>query len=234
MNYQQQIKLRAWLRRPLWTYAFLGIQTAVFLMMELFPRLEIPYYAGMYGPYLVHFNEWWRLVTPIFIHFGLMHFVMNSLILYFMGQQIEAIYGHWRFFLIYMFSGIMGNTASFAFNEANVLSGGASTSIFGLFGALFILGFHFKHNPAIQQLVRHFSFIYCVDICFWSSGYLCRCLGTCRWANWRISVRECFGSTETTDKLFDTPKDSFYTSFCISFCNMYFTGFKKIWFTCII
>lgn len=60
------------------------------------------------------------------------------------------------FFLIYMFSGIMGNTASFAFNEANVLSGGASTSIFGLFGALFILGFHFKHNPAIQQLVRHF------------------------------------------------------------------------------
>ncbi|MBD9903882.1 rhomboid family intramembrane serine protease, partial [Enterococcus faecium] len=82
--------------------------------------------------------------------------VMNSLILYFMGQQIEAIYGHWRFFLIYMFSGIMGNTASFAFNEANVLSGGASTSIFGLFGALFILGFHFKHNPAIQQLVRHF------------------------------------------------------------------------------
>ncbi|AWV58685.1 TPA: rhomboid family intramembrane serine protease [Enterococcus faecium] len=156
MNYQQQIKLRVWLRRPLWTYAFLGIQTAVFLMMELFPRLEIPYYAGMYGPYLVHFNEWWRLVTPIFIHFGLMHFVMNSLILYFMGQQIEAIYGHWRFFLIYMFSGIMGNTASFAFNEANVLSGGASTSIFGLFGALFILGFHFKHNPAIQQLVRHF------------------------------------------------------------------------------
>lgn len=46
MNYQQQIKLRAWLRRPLWTYAFLGIQTAVFLMMELFPRLEIPYYAA--------------------------------------------------------------------------------------------------------------------------------------------------------------------------------------------
>lgn len=133
----------------------LGIQTAVFLMMELFPRLEIPYYAGMYGPYLVHFNEWWRLVTPIFIHFGLMHFVMNSLILYLWGsksRQSMAI----GVFLDYMFSGIMGNTASFAFNEANVLSGGASTSIFGLFGALFILGFHFKHNPAIQQLVRHF------------------------------------------------------------------------------
>ena len=48
------------------------------------------------------------------------------------------------------------DTVFYAFNEANVLSGGASTSIFGLFGALFILGFHFKHNPAIQQLVRHF------------------------------------------------------------------------------
>lgn len=134
---------------------FLGIQTAVFLMMELFPRLEIPYYAGMYGPYLVHFNEWWRLVTQSSsIWTDAFRNELTDTVFY--GAANRGNLWPLAFFLIYMFSGIMGNTASFAFNEANVLSGGASTSIFGLFGALFILGFHFKHNPAIQQLVRHF------------------------------------------------------------------------------
>ncbi|WP_165004754.1 MULTISPECIES: rhomboid family intramembrane serine protease [unclassified Enterococcus] len=152
----QQMNFREWLNKPIWTYIFLGIQTVVFAAMELFPNLNIPASAGMYGPYLVYMNEWWRLITPIFIHFGLMHFVMNSLILYFMGIQLEAIYGHWRFFLIYLLSGIMGNVASFAFNNTGILSGGASTSLFGLFGALFILGFHYKNDPALQQMVRHF------------------------------------------------------------------------------
>ena len=138
MNYQQQIKLKAWLRRPIITYFFLAIQTIVFLAMEFIPSNNIAASMGMYGPFVVYMNEWWRFITPIFIHFGLMHFAMNSLILYFMGEQIETLYGHWRFFIIYLFSGIMGNAASFAFNQAGVLSGGASTSLFGLFGALFM------------------------------------------------------------------------------------------------
>ena len=99
MNYQQKLKLNAWLRRPILTYLFLAIQTIVFAMMEFFPFLNIPAYLGMFGPSIVVGNEWWRFITPIFIHFGLVHFVMNSLILYFMGDQIETLYGHWRFFL---------------------------------------------------------------------------------------------------------------------------------------
>ena len=120
MNYQQKLKLNAWLRRPILTYLFLAIQTIVFAMMEFFPFLNIPAYLGMFGPSIVVGNEWWRFITPIFIHFGLVHFVMNSLILYFMGDQIETLYGHWRFFLIYLFSGILGNAASFAFNDLGV------------------------------------------------------------------------------------------------------------------
>ncbi|MBX4227089.1 hypothetical protein KYX74_02830, partial [Enterococcus lactis] len=50
MNYQQQIKMRAWLRRPLWTYVKLGKQTRVFLIMEVFLRLEITYFIVMDVP----------------------------------------------------------------------------------------------------------------------------------------------------------------------------------------
>ncbi|OTP12336.1 hypothetical protein A5844_000568 [Enterococcus sp. 10A9_DIV0425] len=138
------------------TYLFLGIQTIVFIGIELFPFLDIPKHMGMYGPFIVIYNEWWRLITPIFIHFGLVHFIMNSLILYFMGEQIETLYGHTRFFFIYLLSGVMGNLVSFAFNDAGVLSGGASTSLFGLFGALFILGFHYKNDYLVTQTVRRY------------------------------------------------------------------------------
>lgn len=166
MNYQQKIKLKAWSRRPILTYFFLAIQTIVFAAIELLPFLNIPSYLGMFGPSIAHMNEWWRLVTPIFIHFGLMHFVMNSLILYFMGEQIETLYGHWRFLLIYLLSGVLGNATSFAFNEVGVLSGGASTSLFGLFGALFILGYHFKNNFQIRQLIRHYLLFIALSFIF--------------------------------------------------------------------
>ncbi|MEY8445387.1 rhomboid family intramembrane serine protease [Enterococcus ratti] len=166
MNYQQKIKLKALLSRPILTYFFLAVQTVVFLAIELFPFLNIPSYLGMFGPSIVYMNEWWRLITPIFIHFGLAHFIMNSLILYFMGEQIEVLYGHWRFFLIYLFSGILGNATSLAFNNADVLSGGASTSLFGLFGALFILGYHFKNNYRVRQLIQHYLVFIAISFIF--------------------------------------------------------------------
>ena len=54
MNYQQQIKLKAWLRRPIITYFFLAIQTIVFLAMEFIPSNNIAASMGMYGPCLLY------------------------------------------------------------------------------------------------------------------------------------------------------------------------------------
>ena len=89
------------------------------------------------GPFVVYLNEYWRFFTPIFLHFGLAHFAINSVILYYMGQQVEAIYGHSRFFALYLLSGIMGNTMSFAFNQIGVQSAGASTSFIRTFRGIF-------------------------------------------------------------------------------------------------
>ncbi|MFZ2671287.1 MAG: rhomboid family intramembrane serine protease, partial [Enterococcus aquimarinus] len=82
--------------QPFVTIGFLSIQTAVFLLAYLLPGLLIEFRGSMFGPLIALNHEYWRFVTPIFIHYGLMHFAINSVILYYMGQQVEAIYGHGR------------------------------------------------------------------------------------------------------------------------------------------
>ena len=148
------------------TIGFLSIQTAVFLLAYLLPGLLIEFRGSMFGPLIALNHEYWRFVTPIFIHYGLMHFAINSVILYYMGQQVEAIYGHGRFFLIYLLSGVMGNVLGFAFNDMNVQAAGASTSLFGIFGAFVVLGIHFKNNPGIQAMVRQFSLFIVLNLVF--------------------------------------------------------------------
>lgn len=152
--------------QPFVTIGFLSIQTAVFLLAYLLPGLLIEFRGSMFGPLIALNHEYWRFVTPIFIHYGLMYFAINSVILYYMGQQVEAIYGHGRFFLIYLLSGVMGNVLGFAFNDMNVHAAGASTSLFGIFGAFIVLGIHFKNNPGIQAMVRQFSLFIVLNLVF--------------------------------------------------------------------
>ena len=152
--------------QPYVTIGFLSIQSAVFLLAYLLPGLLIEFRGSMFGPLIALNHEYWRFVTPIFIHYGLMHFAINSVILYYMGQQVEAIYGHGRFFLIYLLSGVLGNVLGFAFNDMNVQAVGASTSLFGIFGAFIVLGIHFKNNPGIQAMVRQFSLFIVLNLVF--------------------------------------------------------------------
>lgn len=152
--------------QPYATYTFLGINTVFFLLEYLIPSLRVNERLGMFVPSVILNHEYWRFLTPMVIHFGLMHFALNSIVLYFMGQQCEAIFGHWRFTLVYLLSGLMGNMGSFAFNGLGVLSGGASTAIFGLFGAFLVVGYHYKDNPAIQGLTRQFGLFILMNLAF--------------------------------------------------------------------
>jgi rhomboid protease GluP len=102
----------------------------------------------------------------MFIHFGLTHFALNGVVLYYMGQQCEAIFGHVRFAIVYLLSGVMGNFASFAFNQPTTLSGGASTAIFGLFGAFLVIGMHYRDNGAVQALTRQFALFILMNLVF--------------------------------------------------------------------
>ncbi|GEM_PF-525144 len=77
--------------------------------------------------------EPWRLVTPIFIHFGFFHLIFNGLWLKRLGAQVESHHGTVRFLLLVVFSAIAGNWAQFKVN-GSPLFGGMSGVNYGLFG----------------------------------------------------------------------------------------------------
>ena len=125
--------------RPRWAYVFLAINVLLFFAMELTGGSEnsrtLISFGANFAP-AVAAGEYWRLLTANFLHIGLLHLVVNSYALYILGAEVEALFGHPRFIVIYLLSGVSG--AIFSFMLTQGLSAGASTSLFGLFGALAI------------------------------------------------------------------------------------------------
>jgi rhomboid protease GluP len=132
--------------KPVFTYIFIVLQVAVFLLMEWSGGSTNPdvliRYGAKFNP-LIQAGEWWRFFTPIFLHIGFLHLLMNTLALYYLGTAVERLYGSWRFFCIYMIAGFFGTLGSFLFTSS--LSAGASGAIFGLFGALLYFGTVYRH-----------------------------------------------------------------------------------------
>jgi rhomboid protease GluP len=95
-------------------------------------------------------GEIWRLVTPIFLHVGLLHLAFNAYAIYIIGPQIECFFGPLRFISIYLLSGIYGVLFSFAFSRAP--SAGASGAIFGLIGTQ--AAFFFQYRNAFGERGR--------------------------------------------------------------------------------
>jgi len=84
-------------------------------------------------------GEWWRLITPIFIHGGLLHFLFNSFLLLQLGKLAEGIFGTARFWVFYLLCGISGSLASQL--PRFVVTVGASGAIVGLVGLLMVYGY---------------------------------------------------------------------------------------------
>lgn len=83
-------------------------------------------------------GEWWRLGTAMFLHFGIVHLLLNSFSLWEVGQLVERMYGRWRFIGIYLIAGLFGNLLSLVVQGNEAVSGGASGAIFGVYGAALV------------------------------------------------------------------------------------------------
>lgn len=81
-------------------------------------------------------GEWWRLGTAMFLHFGVLHLLINMWALWDGGQWVERMYGPFRFTLLYATAGLFGNLLSLVMHAGQAVSGGASGAIFGVYGAL--------------------------------------------------------------------------------------------------
>ncbi len=84
-------------------------------------------------------GEWYRLVTAMFLHYGVVHLLLNMWALWVLGRSLEAILGPLRFAALYFIAGFGGNVAIYLFTEPNRMSAGASTAVFGLFAAIFVI-----------------------------------------------------------------------------------------------
>ncbi|MCJ8010373.1 rhomboid family intramembrane serine protease [Paenibacillus sp. KQZ6P-2] len=84
------------------------------------------------------FNEWWRYVTSIFLHGGFSHLLFNDFAILVFAPPLERLLGAWRYAVLYLLSGVIGNILSVAhYNRMGeiLLTIGASGAIFGVYGA---------------------------------------------------------------------------------------------------
>ena len=83
-------------------------------------------------------GEWWRLITATFLHYGPLHLGMNMLVLWFIGPPLEEYFGHGRYLLVYLVSGLAGSAGALIWSP-NALTVGASGAIWGIMGAALVL-----------------------------------------------------------------------------------------------
>ncbi|HYG08385.1 MAG TPA: rhomboid family intramembrane serine protease, partial [Pyrinomonadaceae bacterium] len=158
---------RAVLTRPsTFTFVFLAINVFIFLLMNSAApggsenHEVLRAYGAKYNS-LINAGEWWRLVTPVFLHIGWIHLLVNMYSLFILGPYVEKLYGSARFVFFWIATGVAGVVASylasgsgmrggalgrFLFRGGDGPSAGASGALFGLIGVLFVFGIKFRHE----------------------------------------------------------------------------------------
>jgi membrane associated rhomboid family serine protease len=164
---------RAIMTRPyIFTLVFLVANFLVFLLMWsssgltnatlLQPSSQVLIAYGAKLNFLVnHYHQWWRFVTPVFIHIGVLHLLVNMYGLWMFGPYVERLYGSAKFVVLWVVTGIVGVLASylsvrpemttsavgrFLFRPGDGPSAGASGALFGLVGALFVFGIKYRRE----------------------------------------------------------------------------------------
>ena len=148
-------------KTPPLTMSLVAISVAVFILMALFDQHKIA------GPLLISeyirptlpeilSGEFWRLFTPVFLHFGIFHIVFNMLWTWELGRLIEWRQGIWILGILTLGVSVTSNLAQYF--VSGPLFGGMSGVIYGYFGYVWIQsltnpGFKIQLNPAIVKLL---------------------------------------------------------------------------------
>ncbi|MDA8370119.1 MAG: rhomboid family intramembrane serine protease [Nocardiopsaceae bacterium] len=131
-------------QRPYVTLALLGLIVVGFLAQAVVPQLT--WLLGMWGGMVqgqvvggVMAGQWYRLITAAFLHGGIVHLLFNGFALFIIGRQLEDWLGAGRYLALWVLSALGGSVLSLLV-QPEQLSVGASGAIFGLFGAIFVIG----------------------------------------------------------------------------------------------
>jgi len=98
------------------------------------PTDSLVQWGANYGPMTLG-DQSWRMLTSLFLHIGIIHLLLNMLVLANIGPAMETLLGSVAYVILYLVAGLAGSAASLAWHPLGV-SAGASGAIFGLYGAL--------------------------------------------------------------------------------------------------
>jgi membrane associated rhomboid family serine protease len=103
---------------------------------------------GLFGPIIAEDDEWWRIITSGFVHFGLLHVGFNMFILYRLGGSLEPALGTVRYTLTY-FACLIAGSAGALISSPNALTAGASGAVYGMMG-VFVAAMWARRIPLMQ------------------------------------------------------------------------------------
>lgn len=112
-----------------------AIHLILFIWIRFLPFGHYIYQMGVGYNLGIAYGEFWRLITPIFMHVSVGHVLFNSFSLVLFGPALERMLGKGKFTIVYLLSGIVGNIGTYFIGGLNYhLHLGASGALFGLFG----------------------------------------------------------------------------------------------------
>lgn len=127
---------------------FIALGVAGFYVQELFLNTSL-FHSLTFLPLekAVASGQPWRILTPAFLHFGLLHIVFNALWLWILGGRLELFLGRGLYLGLFVFTALVSNYTQF-FMEPRGIFGGLSGVVYGYLGALLVLNRTYK-NPLI-------------------------------------------------------------------------------------
>jgi membrane associated rhomboid family serine protease len=121
------------------TYLLIAIICGAYLVQLLVPSIQQQLFLPSIE-YLSATNQWYRLITVALTHGGLLHLGFNMYALLVLGNPIEEAFGKNKFLIIFFASLLSGSLTSSYFASIYSASVGASGAVFGLFGAMIVVG----------------------------------------------------------------------------------------------
>lgn len=141
---EKEQRLEFSVKTPVLTYVLIAVNILITVLMYLYSFIsgtsydQLLFDMGAKVNYRILAGDYWRFITPIFLHADMMHLIVNCYSLFAIGVIVEKVFGRFRFFTVYMVSGVIGNIFSFMFSTNPAV--GASGAIFGLLGTLLYFG----------------------------------------------------------------------------------------------
>jgi rhomboid protease GluP len=157
---EQGHRLRLPLSQPIAIWVLLALNIAIFVIPTVLQLIGVRINGVPINDYILEAGakdntgilsgQYYRLVTSMFLHLGLIHIGVNAYSLYAIGPQTERYYGTPRFLALYFISGLAGGVASYARSASPGV--GASGAIFGLVGGL--AAFYYVSRKLLGEISR--------------------------------------------------------------------------------